>query len=249
MQICNQIKTPAYIRSFLLFKQLMRKCKKICFFSFQKVTIIILLSGCIVQNKFSTPHNDATPAGKKRLVIFRASTIVGSNPGKFWPPDCHILGIPSNGKRLTNFQLPLNGHPAFTFEIIEEDTGSITILMATENRLFGNKLFCDTTIQFKHLKIGDNYLHLNYYLQAIMDGSIRIPVIHLTKIAIGESSFPSRLPAKNKLALIYDISGDTIKFERNKGILTNQNNILRIHHTVIKQYISTKSLLASASGY
>lgn len=209
--------------------------------------IALLVSGCIVQNKFTSPSNDVADLGKKRLIIFRASTIVGSNPGKFWPPDCHLLGIPSHGKRLTNFQFPRNGHPAFTFEINEEDTGSITILMATEHRLAGRKLYCDTTIRFKDLKTGNNYWHLNYYLQAWQGGSIRIPVVQLTKISMGASSFPSRLPAKNKLALIYDISGDTIKFERSKGILTRQNNILRLHQIILNRYISTQSVQVSGN--
>jgi hypothetical protein len=97
------------------------------------------------------------------------------------------------------------------------------------------------------LKTGNNYWHLNYYLQAWQGGSIRIPVVQLTKISMGASSFPSRLPAKNKLALIYDIAGDTIKFERSKGILSRQNNILRLHQIILNRYISTQSVQISGN--
>ena len=215
--------------------------------NFQKVLglFLLVLSSCSVSNKFNPPKNLPGDSATKRLVIFRASVTDinrNRNPTMEWRPDQSIIGIPSTNKRLINFIQPLSGDCTYVLEIAKTDTGSITFLMGSERTLFAKKFHTDTTIHFKDLNTGNNYWHLNYYLKNVSNIGW-IPVLTFKEIDISKDSISSRSKTRFKYVLRYDLSGDTLLFEKKKEIVSNQKNVVNIYNRILHRSASIDSLL------
>ena len=210
------------------------------------LVLSLLFTSCMVTSRFTPPDNLPQAVHKKRLILFRASVvdINERGKGKIWSPEYPLLGIPNGNKRMINITQPLSGNCAYVLDIAEADTGSITILMGVERRLFGKKFYTDTIIHFKDLAMGNNYWHLNFYLE----GFSKIgwaPVLKLKEIDISKDYFKSYFRSRFRYALWYDLSADSIIYEKKKAIVSKQKNINSIYKRIQKASTSVGSLKAA----
>jgi len=205
------------------------------------------LTGCILTNTFDPPKNLPKSDQIKRLIIFRASVvklIYGGNQTQAEEP-LHPIIVRQNGdKRLMNLRQPLSGNCSYVFEMEVTDTGNMTFLMGSDRKPFGQKLFTDTTIYFNDLKPGDNYWHLNYYLERFRKIGLA-PVLTLKEIDTSKDYFRNRSGPGFRFALRYNLSADSIIYEKKKAIVSNQKSIKRIYKKMMENTISVDSISAN----
>ena len=208
----------------------------------------ITFISCVVSNTFDPPKNLPISDQIKRLIIFRASVVDTNHrindTEKDWMPLYPIIVRQNNDKRLMNLIEPLSGNCTYVFEIDLTDTGSMTFRMGPDRKLIGQKLYTDTTIYFKNLKPGNNYWHLNYYSQPFLKIGYA-PVLTLKEIDISRDNFLDRNGSGFRYALRYNLSADSIIYEKKKAIVSNQKSIKRIYKKMLEYAISIDSLLAN----
>lgn len=209
---------------------------------------ILMLSqsfiSCWVNNKFVPPKNLPNPDNVKRLIVFRASVVELKDEldgKKERNPNYTLLGITNDNKRIINISQPLSGNGTYVFEIEAADTGSITFLMGIERNIFGRNFYTDTTIHFKDLAMGNNYWHLNYYLQGFKKMGW-VPMLKLKDVDISKDYFKSP-PSRFRYALMHDLSADSIIYEKKKSIVSNQKSINSIYKRIMRSSISVDSIL------
>jgi hypothetical protein len=211
------------------------------------ILVSLVCTGCMVTNRFTPPKNLPQVESKKRLILFRVSVVDIEDrikQTKLRSPDYPLIGIPNGNKRIINFTQPLSGNCTYVLDISAADTGSITLLMGAERLLFGKKIYTDTTIHFKDLTMGNNYWHLNYFLE----GFSKIgwaPVLKLREIDLSKDDFQSYFRLGFRYALWYDLSADSIIYEKKKAIVSNQKGINNIYKNIKKSSTSVDSLLAA----
>jgi len=205
-----------------------------------------LFTNCVATKKFNPPKNLPQPDQIKRLIVFRASVVDINERGKSkkWAPEYPLLGIQNGNKRMINISQPLSGNCTYVFEMDVTDTGSITFLMGPERPLLVKNFYTNTTIHFKDLAIGNNYWHLNYYLKGVRKIGW-VPALTLKEIDISKDSFKDNIITNFRYALRYDLSADSIMYEKKKAIVSKQKSINRIYKRILNSNTSVDSLSAT----